>query len=770
MNPLEHKLPFERFMSPDRPTPPDIDLDFAEDRRDEVIAYVTRKYGEEKVAQIITFGKMEARGSIRDIGRVLGLAYSEPDKIAKLIPFGFSIDQAISSVPELQEMYKTPEYKILLDLSRRVEGCTRHASTHAAGVVIADKDLTDYTPLQRESKGERIITQYDMYCLDLNVSDQAIGLLKMDFLGLRNLSILQKSIEIVKKETGKEVDVSDIRLDDEKVYLMLSKGETSGVFQLESAGMRRLARNLKPSRFSDIAAMVALYRPGPMELISEFVQGKLDPEKINYPHADLKPILEETYGIAVYQEQCLQIAHDMAGYTMSEADTLRRAIGKKKRSIMDKEHKKFISGARKKGYTEKIAENVWHFIERFAGYGFNKAHSASYAMIAYQTAYMKANYPVEFMTALLSAESDNTDKIAIELEECRRMGIVVSPPDINKSNVGFAIEKDKDSFEGKAIRFGLTAIKNVGEAAIGEILKARTSDFKSLTDFCKRVDTQKVNKKVLESLIQVGALDEFGKRAALLFSLDRIRSAIEETAKKKANGQSSLFDSLEEKTAKDEDSDNLPEMEELTKVQLLSLEKSLLGFYLSQTPYSESLKKLNLHITSRIAELHQGNHGEKIELGGVISQIKKVYTKRGNNEMAFFTLENNGDKLEIVVFPKLYAQIKETLITDKVVVVKGKIDWREDKLSVLADSIEEFNEAKHSSVDKNFTIRISANTPKEVLQKINKLLIEHKGKDRVTIILSNGIEDLKRISLPYTVQYSQELLDELNDILTSQLN
>jgi DNA polymerase-3 subunit alpha len=357
----------------------------------------------------------------------------------------------------------------------------------------------------------------------------------------------------------------------------------------------------------------------------------------------------------------------------------------------------------------------------------------------------------------------------VELEECRRMGIVVNPPDINKSHVGFTTEIEKKSMEGKAIRFGLSAIKNVGEAAIGEILKAREKgEFKSLTDFCKKVDSQKVNKKVLESLIQVGAMDKFGKRAALLFSLDKIRSSIEEDAKKKANGQSSLFDNLEENEEETDDTnDHLPEIEELTNTQLLSLEKSLLGFYLSETPFSESLKKLNLHITQKITDFTQNSHGEKVVLGGVITATKKVYTKRGNNEMAFFTLENSGEKLEIVVFPKLYPLVKEILINDKVVVVKGKIDWREDKLSVLADSIEEFSESKHASDDKNFIIRVSAKTPKEKLHKINGLLLKHKGKDRVTIVLTQGLSELKRIPLPYTVRYSPELLEDINDILTS---
>lgn len=766
IDPLEHGLPFERFLNPDRPTPPDIDLDFAEDRRDEVIAYVTQKYGKNNVAQIITFGTMEARGSIRDIGRVLGMPYSEPDKVAKLIPFGFSIDQALSTVFELQEMYAQTGYKKLLDLARKVEGCTRHASTHAAGVVISDKDLTDYTPLQKESKGERIITQYDMYSLDLNISDKAIGLLKIDLLGLRNLTILQKAIDFVKEERGITVDVSEIPLDDKKVYTMLSQGETAGVFQLESGGMRRLAKNLKPARFSDIAAMVALYRPGPMELIPEFIKGKENVDKVVYPHADLREILEETYGIAVYQEQCLQIANVMAGYTLGEADVLRRAIGKKKKAIMLKEKKKFIAGAQKKGYEKKTAEKVWHYIERFAGYGFNKSHSASYAMIAYQTAYMKANYLVEFMAALLTAEADNKDKIALEVEECRRMGVFVNPPDINYSDVGFTLEKDSHSLGGKAIRFGFSAIKNVGEAAIAEIIKNRKTGgfFKSLTNLCRRADNQKVNKKVLESLIQVGAMDKFGKRAALLSALEKIRREIEQENKQKLNGQTSFFDSLKTKEKKsDEDlKDNLPQIEELAQGDLLILEKNLLGFNLTPHPFSSLLQKLNKACTHRLGDLTAHEEGEKVKIAGIIGGIRKVFTKKGNNEMAFVTLKDGIDKLDLVVFPKVFEKYKDLLAEDKLIVVIGVVDCRDEKISLLTEKIEE------ASAQQNFTLELPATLAKETLKKISGLLQTNKGEDKLKIVFKRENELAKEIELSYGVNYSLEVRQKIKEILDNQ--
>jgi DNA polymerase-3 subunit alpha len=482
INPLEYNLPFERFLNPERPTPPDIDIDFADNRRDEVLKYVTKTYGEDKVAQIITFGTMEARLVVRDVARALGFSYSQGDRLAKMIPpskqgFPMTISTALEESAQLKFAYQTePDTKKVIDIARKLEGLPRHTSVHAAGVVIADKPLVEYVPLQKEAKEGRIITQYDMYCLDLNaVSDQkAIGLLKVDFLGLRNLSIIEKALEYVYKNTGKKINIHQIPLDDKKTYELISQGNTIGVFQLESSGMRQLAKNLKPTKISDISAMVALYRPGPMDLIPAFLEGKNNPKKIKYLHPDLKPILEETYGVLVYQEQVMEIAHNLAGYTMSEADSLRMAMGKKKKDLMKKEKEKFIKGCIKKGYSKNLAEKVFSFMEKFAAYGFNKPHSASYALIAYWTAYIKANYPVEFMTALLSAELEAVAgpqrevKMATAIEECRRMNIPVFPPDINQSIYGFKIE-------GGGIRFGLSAIKNVGEAAIESILSARKS-------------------------------------------------------------------------------------------------------------------------------------------------------------------------------------------------------------------------------------------------------------------------------------------------------
>jgi len=767
IDPLEHNIPFERFMNLERPSPPDIDLDFADDRRDEVIEYVAKKYGKDKVAQIITFGTMEARGAIRDIGRVLGMPYSDPDKIAKLIPQGHSIEEALVNVIEIQEYYKQKEFKELLDLARKVEGTARHASTHAAGVVIGDKPLTEYTPLQKESKNDHIMTQYDMYSLDCNVDPKAIGLLKIDFLGLKNLTTLQNAIEFVFKETKKRVDISEIPLDDKKVFDLLSSGQTIGVFQLESAGMKGVARKLQPSRFSDITAMVALYRPGPMELIDDFIEGKKNPKKIKYPHEDLKPILEETYGIAVYQEQALQITNVMAGYSLGEADILRRAIGKKKRSIMIKEKVKFLKQSQEKGYSKEIAEKVWSYIDKFAGYGFNKAHATAYAMIAYQTAYMKSNYPVEFMAALLTAESNNKDKIPIAIEESKHMGIKVLPPNINESKIGFSIIKDKHSLNGKAIRFGLSAIKNVGEAAITTILKSRkTKKFTSLTDFCRRVSQQKINKRVLESLIQVGAFDEFAKRSSMIMGLEDIRNKANEHQKQLNSPQVALFS--DSKTKQMDFQDNLPEADEFNKSDLLAFEKQLLGFYLTEHPLADALNQIKDMVSHQINDLDENIHIDKIiTLGGTIKSVKKIFTKKNNQEMAFVTLDDGTGAMELVVFPNVFETTKDIWINDQPILVTGKVDYK-NKLTILVESAIQpgakvEKPGKANAVD-FYKLIIKQNTPKAVLVEVNQLLQNNQGNDSISIKLINGGTATKEIDLPFTVNFSL-IKAKINSIL-----
>lgn len=689
INPLDYNLPFERFLNPERPTPPDIDVDFADVRRDEVLDYVTKKYGKEKVAQIITFGRMEARMAVRDVARALGMSYSFGDRIARMIPFGkqgfaMTIDKAMEENPALKLAYQNDEdTRKVLDIARKIEGLARHCSVHAAGVVIADQDLTEYVPLQKEPRGERIITQYDMYSLDLNaVSDnKAIGLLKVDFLGLRNLTILENAIRYVYKNSGQKINLYEIPLDDEKTFKLISEGKTIGVFQLESGGMRQLAKDLKPSKISDIMAMVALYRPGPMELIPSFIEGKRNPKKIKYLHRDLIPILSETYGVLVYQEQVMEIAHKLAGYTMAEADTLRMAMGKKKKALMKKEKEKFIAGCIKRGYSKNLAEKIYSFIEKFVGYGFNKPHSASYALIAYWTAYMKANYPVEYMTALLSAELQSVSgpareaKIFQTIEECRAMNIPVFPPDINKSEADFTIE-------GGGIRFGLSAIKNVGQAALETILNARQqSPFQGLKDFLLRVDLRKVNKKTVESLIKAGAFDQFGNRASLLTYYSLVVGEILTIKKEMIAGQTDLFSLQQPLKIKDE----LPSVADFTEEEKYNMEKEMIGFAIGKNPLSPFKALIDKKITKKIGEINENDKGASHIIAGTISRVKKIITKKNNGEMAFVNLFDETGSIEVIVFPKIFSKTKDIWQVNQPIMLKGKIDNREGTLTIIVD-------------------------------------------------------------------------------------
>ncbi|MBI4058665.1 DNA polymerase III subunit alpha [Candidatus Microgenomates bacterium] len=773
IDPMEFNLPFERFLNPGRPTPPDIDLDFADDRRDEVISYVTKKYGEDRVAQIITFGRMEARMAVRDVSRVLGHPYETGDRIAKLIPHGpqgahMTITRAIEISEELGNLYKEDnDAKRILDLAKQIEGVVRHASTHAAGVVISDQELVEYTPLQLETKGERIITQYDMYALDLNSAmqpGQAVGLMKMDFLGLRNLTILEKALNFVKERTGQEIDLSEIPLNDKAVFKLLASGETTGVFQLESAGMRRLAKQLNPSRFSDIAAMVALYRPGPMQFIDEFISRKKLGSKLSYIHPKLEPVLAETYGIIVYQEQCLQIAQVLAGYDAIEADRLRLAIGKKKKDVMAKEKDKFIKRAVGEGVDAKIAREVFDLIEKFAGYGFNKAHSVAYGLIAYQTAWMKANYLVDFMAALLTAESGNAEKVALGVAECKRMGILILPPDINSSAVGFTIEENKNSFNNLAIRFGFSAIKNVGKAAIEEIfnVRERVGQFNSLAHFCAVVDSQKVNKKVLESLIKAGAMDSFGKRAAQLMALEEIRG---KQTKKDIN-QSELFgqDEAEEiKVAA------LPDIPEFNIEEILALERQLIGFSITPNPVEQFIISAGTQASHKIFELSEHDKGIAVSLVGVLRNIRVVFTKNGGREMAFGDLADDTGVISVVVFPKVFAVSPMLWRKDIALFLKGKVEEREENLSVLVDNAQEITaEFANKSEDKGIlVVKIPARTSSQILVKLNQLLQSQKGDKELLLEFQNGGYEPKRLKLPYGVAWSNQLQRKIRELLNS---
>jgi DNA polymerase-3 subunit alpha len=686
INPLDYNLPFERFLNPERPTPPDIDIDFSDIRRDEVLRYVAKKYGEEKVAQIITFGTMEARLAVRDVARALGLTYSQGDRIAKMIPparqgFPMTIAQALEESSGLKLAYQSePETKKVIDIARQIEGLARHPSVHAAGVVIADKDLVEYVPLQKEIKENRIITQYDMYCLDLNAvaNNRAIGLLKVDFLGLRNLTILENAINYIYQRKKIKIDLHKIPLNDKKTFELISNGETFGVFQLESSGMRHLGKELKPNKLSDIFAMVALYRPGPMELIPSFIEGKRNPAKIKYLHPDLKPILEETYGVLVYQEQVMEIAHRIAGYSMSEADNLRMAMGKKKKELMKKEKEKFIKRCVKKGYKQSLAEKIFNFIEKFAAYGFNKPHSASYGLIAYWTAYVKANYPIEYMTSLLTAEllgvaGPNRElKMTQAITECRRIKINVLAPDINKSFEGFTIEDN-------SIRFGLSAVKNVGKSAVENIIEARSNgEFVSFIDFLSRVDLRRVNKKTVESLIKAGAFSSFGNRATLLSYYPKaLKEAIHYQQEKNA-GQFGLFSKKEESLK-----DKYELLPEFNDDEIIKMEKEVIGFSLSLNPLLKIDPTIEKKVSKKIGDLNKNDIDKTVILFGVINQIKIVNTKKDNSSMAFLNIFDDSGSIEVIIFPKSFLRLKNVLSTNHSFLFKGKISDRDEKLSLI---------------------------------------------------------------------------------------
>ncbi|MFA6016577.1 MAG: DNA polymerase III subunit alpha [Patescibacteria group bacterium] len=690
INPIDQNLPFERFLNPDRPTPPDIDIDFADTRRDEVLKYVTNKYGEDKVAQIITFGKMEARLSVRDVARALGMSYSTGDRLAKMIPFGkqgfnMTISQALEESAQLKFAYQTePETKKILDVARRLEGLPRHSSVHAAGVVISAKSLVEYVPIQRDNKEGKIITQYDMYCIDLNaVSNQkAVGLLKVDFLGLRNLTIIEEALKYVEKNSGVKIDIHHVPTDDKKTYELISRGDTVGVFQLESGGMKHLAKELKPNKLSDISAMVALYRPGPMDLIPSFLEGKINAKKIKYLHPDLKSVLEETYGVLVYQEQVMEIAHKLAGFSMSEADNLRMAMGKKKKALMEKDKIKFFKGCEKKGYKTSMITKVWNFMEKFAAYGFNKPHSASYGLIAYWTAYIKANYPVEYMTALLTAELHGVAgpqreiKMSQAIEECRRMDIKVLPPDINKSIYSFSIE-------GPEIRFGLSALKNVGSAAIDSIMEERgKGNFLGLKDFLSRVDLRRVNKRTVESLIKSGAFSNFANKATLMLNYPLIVADIQRIKVKSEKGQYDLFAT----SAKEKVTDNFKVVPEYEEDVLFTMEREVIGFLIGKNPMAKFKEIIEKKTTKKIGEVTIQDANKPVILAGLISGKKIVKTKKNNEEMAIIQIFDESGTIEVVVFPRSYTALKSFLNINKIIMFKGKVNEREGRIGIILEN------------------------------------------------------------------------------------
>uniref|UniRef100_UPI000FDB6EAA DNA polymerase III subunit alpha n=1 Tax=Paenibacillus xylaniclasticus TaxID=588083 RepID=UPI000FDB6EAA len=711
VDPLKYKLLFERFLNPERISMPDIDIDFNDERRDEVIAYVSAKYGEEHVAQIITFGTMAARAAVRDVGRAMNVPFGEVDRAAKLIPnqLGITLEEALRTTPELRDACeRQPRTDALLKMAMKVEGMPRHASTHAAGVVISQEPLTHYVPLQAGTE-RTALTQYSMENLE------AVGLLKMDFLGLRTLSIVERTLQWVKELYGLDLDFRHIRDDDPLTYEMLGRGETTGIFQLESTGVRRVLKEMKPSTFEDIVSVLALYRPGPMEFIPKYIQGKHGLIEVEYPHPSLEPILSDTYGIIVYQEQIMQIASVMAGFSLGEADLLRRAVSKKKREVLDEERAHFVAGSLKQGYTEADANRVYDMIVRFADYGFPRAHAAAYGVLAFQTAYLKAHYPVPFMASMLASVTGNQRKTAEYVDECRRMGIDVLPPDVNESGVTFtpvkrgaglaepsATSGGSVVFAGNgqepeslrtaaagrpaagAIRFGLASVKNVGTQAIESIMKERAErPYDSLTDFCRRVDLRVVNKRVTESLVLAGAADSLpGHRAQLLGALDEIVEAAAKWRKDREELQIDLFGFEEVINWEVE----LPDVKPFTTAQKLELERELLGLYLSGHPIDAAEEVLAPHGVDRLVELADVPDGTMAVFPVMVVSVKPMMTRKGQ-PMAFLEVEDRIMRVEAVAFPTIWKRHADKLAKGGLVLVLATVQQQDDDFKLLLEDV-----------------------------------------------------------------------------------
>jgi DNA polymerase-3 subunit alpha len=683
VDPIRYGLLFERFLNPERISMPDMDVDFADDRRDEVIRYVAEKYGRDRVAHIITFGTLGAKAAIRDVGRVLSLPYNEVDRIAKLVPnfpLNITLDDALTKSPQLAEaVHSRREVQDLWEIAKALEGCTRHASVHASAVVISDEPLDSHIPLYKDPKRPELITGYAMGPIE------KLGLLKMDFLGLRTLTVLANTAKLVAESRGERVDLDAIPFDDPRTYELLSEAKTFGVFQLESAGMRDALRGLRPERLEDLIAIVSLYRPGPMELIADFVARKHGRARIAYEHPAMEKYTRETYGIMVYQEQIMQIASELAGFSMGEADLLRRAMGKKDRELMAQQREKFIERCVERRVPKATAEKVWDLMAPFAGYAFNKSHAAAYAVVAYQTAYFKANYPVEFMAALLTSEMGDTDKIVKYVEECRAMGIQIHPPDVNVSAVQFSVA-------GDTIRFGLAAIKNVGEAAIEAILRARREQgpFGTLGDFCARVDLRLVNRRVIESLIKAGAFDAVGpSRAHLLSTLDQAMETGQRQQRDRVEGQVSLFELGAVPPSAPAEAPTVPEWE---PDQLLAYEREVLGFYVSGHPLARFRSVTESLGVTPTGELGVRATGARVTLLGQVAAIKEIPTKNGDR-MAFVTLEDMDGTVELTVFPAPFKAAAPLLRSREPVLVRGRVDDTEKGRVVLAEEIRPLEQA-----------------------------------------------------------------------------
>ncbi|MBZ4653868.1 MAG: polymerase alpha subunit [Peptococcaceae bacterium] len=758
IDPLKYDLLFERFLNPERVSMPDIDIDFCFERRGEIIEYVVEKYGADRVAQIITFGTMAARAAIRDAGRAMNVPLALVDKVAKLVPseLGITIDRALEVSPELVQMAEEDSVvKQLLLTARALEGMPRHAGTHAAGIVISQKPLDQHLPLQKTAEG-LVSTQFDKDTVE------EIGLLKMDLLGLRTLTVINNTVQLIAQSQKKQIDINRIPLDDHKTYELLSQGDTIGVFQLESSGLRAILRELKPQTFEDIVALVALYRPGPLGsgMVEDFIKRRHGEVEVKYLHPALEPILRTTYGVILYQEQVMRIASDLAGFTLGEADLLRRAMGKKKPEIIAGLRKQFVEGAVKNGVDGEVAGKIFDLMEYFAGYGFNKSHSAAYALLAYQTAYLKAHYPVEFMAALLTSVMESSDRIPFYIEECRQHKIAVLPPDVNESAESFLVS-------GNKIRFGLAAIKQVGHNAIQAILEERRNGrFLSLQDFCERVDLSQVNRRVLENLIKCGAFGSVpGTRVQLLEVLHLCIDQGLAWQRQKNSNQLSLFD-LTSTPASFKPSIPLPEIRDFSEREILQMEKETLGLYLSGHPLAEYMGVIRGKTTHTIEDLTQATDGDLVVLAGIITAVRRSVTKRGET-MAYFTLEDLSGTVEALLFPKNLAKFNDLLKNDSPVLVKARLNLQEDKPKIFVESISSLTNVEWQVEPGTATtlyLKISANVDENLIwEELRPIIAHYQGKTPLYLYFPH-LKKLIKSKPEFWVNVLPQLMVELESL------
>ncbi|MCC3869102.1 DNA polymerase III subunit alpha [Terrisporobacter mayombei] len=792
IDPIKYSLLFERFLNPERVSMPDIDIDFCYERREEVIDYVKRKYGDDHVAQIITFGTMKAKAAIRDVGRVLDIPYNKVDKIAKEIPFdlGMTIDKALEVNPELRNLYEQDaETKEVIDISKQMEGMLRHASTHAAGVVISKNPVDEYVPLYKHQ--ESISTQFTMTTLE------ELGLLKMDFLGLRTLTVIRDALDLIENKYGKRIDFSSMDYDDSKVYELLSSGNTLGIFQLESSGMRNFMKQLKPSNFEDIVAGISLYRPGPMDSIPTYIENKHNTDKITYIHESLRPIMEVSYGCLVYQEQVMQVVRDLAGYSYGRSDLVRRAMGKKKMDVMEEERQYFIHGKEdengnieiagcvRNGVPEDIANKIFDDMIDFAKYAFNKSHAAAYGVVSYETAYLKAYYPVEFMAALITSVMGNTDKVVEYIRECSALEIEILKPDINKSFGKFSVE-------GHNIRFGLAAVKNVGINVINNIIKEREAngDFKDFADLVKRLDSKDLNKRVLESLIKCGAFDNISdNRASLMMGYERLLESVSMDRKKNVKGQISLFDGLQmggETVEVEQEVSSIPKINEFEERERLALEKEVLGMYVSGHPLGEYEKELKnntsidngkINALKEDMEAYLNLDEKEVILGGMIVN-KRIQTTKRNDIMAFLELEDLYGTIEIIVFPQVLKQYNTILNEDNIIYIKGKLSIKEEESAkLIAREIKDISDRDNFKINNQNSVYTKNKRPQttgifikvddmknqQLINSIEKILLQHEGNEGVYICTEHPRRMFKWTDMEVSI--NSDLQSKLQELL-----